>query len=246
MTEERRQATQFASRLDSIFGASLVSVLLYGSAARGEYRQGTSDLNLLVILEELGLDQLRRVAPLTKEWIAGGNPPPMMLSRSEWWGSADVFPLEYSDIRDAHVLLAGTAPFAGLSLTRANLRHQLEHELRSRKIQLREGYIANGESPENMGKLLIASVSSFMALFRAMLRLSGAQVPTDRTEQVRQIAGKAGFSPDAVLEVLRAKAAGDSFTAPLDGPVAAGYLHAVERSAAWLDSADTGEAGAPV
>lgn len=246
MTEERRQAAQFASRLESIFGSSLVSVLLYGSAARGEFRSGSSDLNILVILEELGLDQLKRMAPLTKEWIAGGNPPPMMLSRSEWWGSADVFPLEYSDIRDAHVVLSGSAPFTNLSLTRANLRHQLEHELRSRKIQLREGYIAVGDNSENMGKLLIASVSSFMALFRAMLRLSGTPVPSDRNEQVRQIAAKAGFSPDAVLEVLRAKAAGGSFAPALDGPVAGGYLHAIERSVVWLDSADTGEAGAPI
>lgn len=246
MTEERRQAAQFASRLESIFGASLVSVLLYGSAARGDYRAGSSDLNLLVILEELGLDQLRRVAPLTKEWIAGGNPPPMMLSRSEWWGSADVFPLEYTDIREAHVVLAGTAPFENLSLTRKNLRHQLEHELRSRKIQLREGYIAAGDNPENMGKLLIASVSSFMTLFRAMLRLSGSSVPADRTEQVRQIASKAGFTPDALLEVLRAKSAGGSFTVPLDGQIAADYLQSVEKAVSWLDSVDTGAAGASV
>ena len=51
---------------------------------------------------------------------------------------------------------------------------------------------------------------------------------------------------DPVIEALRAKAAGGSFTPALDGPVAAGYLHAVEKSADWLDSADTGEAGAPI
>ncbi|MEX2570359.1 MAG: nucleotidyltransferase domain-containing protein [Gemmatimonadota bacterium] len=240
MSEERKSAEEFASRLSEIYGRSLVSVVLYGSAARGEYRPGLSDINLLVILDDLRLAHLQRGAHATREWVASGNPPPMMLSAEEWWNSADVFPLEYSDIRDAHVVLVGRDPFNRTRIGREHLRLQVEHELRSKKIQLREGYLVAGESPEEIGQLLIRSLPTFLTLFRAILRLDGKPIPRDRRDLIDAAGSLAGFRPAPVVDVLHARSAEEPFVAPLDGPVAAGYLEAVERCAVWLDSGEVG------
>ncbi|HUE96679.1 MAG TPA: nucleotidyltransferase domain-containing protein [Longimicrobiaceae bacterium] len=236
MTAERLQADELAGRLRDLFGDALVAVVLYGSAARGEYRPGGSDLNLLVITHHLGIDDLRRASALTREWVGEGNPPPLMLSEGEWLGSADVFPLEYSDIRDSHVLLAGRDPFEGVRIERRYLRHQLEHELRSKKIQLREAYLAAGEVPEELGGLIVQSLSSFLTLFRGALRVAGASIPRDAAALIGEAAAQIGFGESALLAVLEARDAGDPFPVHLDDPVARGYLEAVERSADWLDA----------
>jgi hypothetical protein len=243
--EARRRAERFVERLREVYGESLRAAVLYGSAARGEYRPGISDLNLLVLLSDLAMPELRRGAELTREWAAEGNPPPLMMTEREWLGSADVFPLEYSDIRDAHVLLAGSDPFAGVRIEREHLRLQVEHELRSKKIQLREGYLVAGDSPQRLGQLLIRSLSTFLTLFRATLRLAGRPVPRAASDLVFAAASEIGFGAEPVLEVLRGRQSPEDFEASLQGSVAAGYLEAVERSVEWLDHLGRESGGSP-
>ena len=237
---ERDRASEFAKRLQDLFSDRLVSAVLYGSAARGEYKEGTSDLNILVILSELGSPELHQAGSLTREWVEKGNPPPLMMSAEEWRSSADVFPIEYTDIRDAHLLLAGREPFDGITVDREHLRLQLEHELRSKKIQLREGFLAAGDSGEARTAILIRSLSTFLTTFRAILRLSGRAVPNDAGELIASTAERVGFDPQPVQEVLTAKKAGKTGKrgkgSPVLGPQTAdGYLRAIEQSVRWLD-----------
>jgi hypothetical protein len=185
------------------------------------------------------VDQIRRAAPLTREWMKGGNPPPLMLGRAEWRSSADVFPLEYSDIREAHLLLAGQDPFVDLSIRREHLRLQVEHELRSKKIQLREGYLVGSESAEDLGQLLLRALPSFLTLFRAMLRLADQPVPREAAEQITALSRLAGFVPEPMLDVLRARAEPAAFKPPLNGALPEGFLVAVERAVSWLDQLKT-------
>jgi hypothetical protein len=235
MNDERRRAEELVGRFSEIFGEALVAAVLYGSAARGEYRAGISDLNILIVLANLELTELRRAAEPTREWVAAGNPPPLVMSETEWWSSADVFPLEYSEIRDAHVLLAGRDPFAQLSIRREHLRLQMEHELRSKKIQLREGYLVAGNAPDELGALLIQAFPTFLTFFRGILRLDSRPVPRDAADLVDAAASHVGFRGGPLLEVLKARRGGTPLEASFDGPVAAGYLEAVERTVTWLD-----------
>jgi len=237
--EARRRAERFVGRLREVYGDSLRAAVLYGSAARGEYRPGISDLNLLVLLSDLAMPELRRGAELTREWASEGNPPPLMMTEQEWLDSADVFPLEYSDIRDAHVLLAGSDPFAGVRIEREHLRLQVEHELRSKKIQLREGYLAVGAAPEQVGELLVRSLSTFLTLFRAILRLAERPVPKDAGALIDAAAAEVGFGAGPVHRVLEARTGGPPFEVPLESPIAAGYLEAVQKAADWLDRPPT-------
>jgi hypothetical protein len=122
-----------------------------------------------------------------------------------------------------------------------HLRLQLEHEFRSSKIQLREGFLAVGESPDQLGALLMRSVPTFLALFRAALRLANAPVPRASASIIKEVADRAGFKAAPVLEVIRCRDAGEMLVTSLDGPIAPGYLQAVELATAWLDSFAAGD-----
>src|SRR5262245_46721324 len=115
-----------ATRLESALGANLVSLTLYGSSARNQQVDGRSDINLLLIARDASTEGLRGAAPVLAEWIGGGETAPLIFSQDEWRASADVFPLEIEDMRDAHRVIRGTDPVSGLTTDRAQMREQLE------------------------------------------------------------------------------------------------------------------------
>jgi predicted nucleotidyltransferase len=235
MADERRRAEEFAERLRGAFGDALVSVVLYGSAARGDFREGVSNLNLLVLVRSADAATLRLGSALAREWVKAGNPPPLILDEAEWRGSADVFPIEYSDMLDAHVVVQGSDPFEGLSIEWSDLRLQCEHELKTKQIQLREHYLLAADSPPELGQLLRQSFPTFLTLFRTALRLASEEVPRPPEAVLSAAARRVGFDAAPFLEVLKARQGGGKFEPAGDGSVVEGYLDGVERATVWLD-----------
>lgn len=235
MANERERAEGFAAELARAYGTDLVGMVLYGSAARGDYAEGVSDVNLLVLLRRVDAAALRKGSPATRAWVAAGNPPPLVLGAEEWRRSADVFPIELADIRDAHVVLRGGDPFAGIEISPAHLRLQCENELKGKHIQLRERYLLSAEAPEEMGAVLKRALSTFLVLFRTVLRLADGASPSDPEAVIRRTGEVAGFDPAPLLEALRARRTGAELHPAPDAPLVVGYLEAVGRTVEWVD-----------
>ena len=104
------------TQLSAVYGHDLVGVALYGSAARGEHVAKHSDLNVIVVVQRISMEHLRKEAPVARGWREAGNPPPLTMTRAEWLGSADIFPIEYADILAHHKVLAGTLPLDGVAV----------------------------------------------------------------------------------------------------------------------------------
>lgn len=235
MSDERRRAEEFTQQLREALGDALVSVVLYGSAARGDYKEGVSNINLLVVIRAVDAAKLRLISPLARQWAEAGNPPPLLLGEKEWHGSADVFAIEYSDMLDAHVVLHGGDPFAGISIDWNDLRHQCEHELKAKQIQLREHYLLAADRPEELGALLMRSFPTFLTLFRTALRLAGEAVPRPPHEVVDAVARSVGLDAAPFHEVIRARSGGESIAPAADGTLVEGYLAGVRQATLWID-----------
>jgi predicted nucleotidyltransferase len=231
----RERARRFAGELQALYGAALASAVLYGSAARGEFRPGQSDLNVLVLLRQVTPAALLRGSELARAWVAEGNAVPLVLSAEEWRRSADVWAIELADIRDAHLVLAGADPFEGITIALEDLRLQCERELKGKQIQLRERYLLIAGQPEELGGLLVRSFSTFLVLFRTVLRLGGEGGERDAEAVVRRVADRVGFDPAPLLEIHRARAGGAGLRPEADAPVVVGYLDAVSRVVEHVD-----------
>jgi len=224
-----------ATTLDQTLGANLVSFVLYGSAARGDFVPGRSDINLLLILTDASAAALRTIGPAVHAWVKGGQPPPLIFSEPGWRSSTDVFPLEIEDMRQAHRVLRGRDPFSGLETAPADLRQELEREILGKVLQLRAEYAASGPHPKALGALLETSARSFFVLFRAVLRLRGTVPPKAPPELVQAAARVIGFDAggfDWVLARLGGRGVPD--LTQFD-PVAERYLAAIERLATFVD-----------
>ena len=90
---------QFAAFIDDLratHGSNLASVVLYGSAASGDFVKKRSDYNILIALHKIAPSDLRNAHASIREWHKLGHPVPVYFTVSELQNAADVFPRRQS------------------------------------------------------------------------------------------------------------------------------------------------------
>lgn len=167
----------FIDDLKATHGSNLASVILYGSAAVGDFVPTASDYNLLIALNEIRPKDLRDAHACMREWQRLGHPVPVYFTVAELLDAGDVFPIEFHQMEYARKVLYGKDVLANLKISDVFLRHQTEYELRSKLLQLRRLYIPASASAKNLCALMADSLVSFVALFRAVLLLHDISPP---------------------------------------------------------------------
>lgn len=175
----RRHLDQLTAALESALGEDLTGLLVHGSAARGDYREGTSDVDLVVVLADASRAPLEAIAnPLLLARYAA-RIEAMVLTAAEIPRAADVFPLLYDDIRRCHVVLAGKDPFSSLTISDRHRRLRIEQELREAQIRLRRALIDAQASNETLAGVVTRKIRQIRGPLRALLALSGVEVADD-------------------------------------------------------------------
>ncbi len=195
---------EFVGRLASALGDKLVSVVLYGSAVTGDFQEKVSDLNVLCVLKQLGLVELEQADPAVDWWMKKKQPAPVLLSIEEVTNACDAFAIEFLDIRAAYRILRGEDVIAAIEVDPAHHRHQVEHELWSRLLRLRERYLALQNDRRGVVRLMVDSLPTFATLFRHALMLGGANAPLKKRDIFQEAAARFGVSKspfDILLDV---------------------------------------------
>jgi predicted nucleotidyltransferase len=227
----------FVEDLRSTHGDNLASVVLYGSAAAGDYVQTRSDYNLLIALNRITPEDLRQAQAPIRNWQRLGHPLPVYFTVAELNGAADVFPIEFHQMEKARIVLYGFDPFASLQFSDVNLRHQTEYELRSKLIQLRRLYIQASVSVEKLAALMSDSLSSFAALFRPVLMLHGQEPPIAKPECVRATVKLLEMDNEPFEQIFALRASGETFLTEVEAnDLFAAYLEQIERVIEAVDS----------
>lgn len=222
------------AQLTQVHGASLVGVVLYGSAATHEEVAGRSDQNVLVIVETLEMGTLRTLGQTARAWQEAGNPPPLMLTRGEWLASADVFPMEYADILERHRVLAGTLPLDGVTVHMSNLRLQVEQEALGKVLRLRRAAMTAGTDVVRQRELLQSSLSAMLVIFRSVLRLHGEQPSRDSAVVIAHVATRCGIDAAPFSRVQQLRVGGAIADADVE-QVLTGYVRGAEMLVTYLD-----------
>jgi hypothetical protein len=178
--------------LQQAAAANLAGLILFGGLARGRFRPGHSDVNLVVLLRDASASALSAIAPaLRRAWRAAGVEP-FLLTPQEVRLAADVFATKFLDIQDNHIVLAGENPFAGLEVSREHLRLRIEQELRNTLLRLRRRFVGVAEDPAALTAVL-AEVARPLALqLLSLLHLAGKAIPAeDRSAAIFEAAAGA-------------------------------------------------------
>lgn len=210
----KNQFDAFIDDLRATHGNNLASVILYGSAAAGDFIAKYSDYNILIALHRITPADLRHAHASIREWHKMGHSIPVYFTVSELQNAADVFPIEFHQMEAARKVLFGSDVLADLKISDTFLRHQTEYELRSKLIRLRREYIPASESVEGLKNLMAESLASFAALFRAVLLLKGTQPPATKHEITAMTVQQLGLDGTTFERIFNIRE--DNFGASLD------------------------------
>lgn len=193
-----------------------VSLVVYGSLAKGTYREGESDVNLAVVVPEASLEALRALSGPLQAAYREARVEPFVLERSEIPRVADAFPVKLADIAAARHVIAGDDPFADVVIDREHLRLRVEQELRNHLVRLRHRAVFAGDDARALAKAIYGSASSLAIELGALLALAGHQVaPGASMRDVLRAAADAFELDRAVGDALASIKEG----APIDDPV---------------------------
>jgi predicted nucleotidyltransferase len=185
------------------YGHDLEAVALYGSAARGEYVPGKSDLNFLVVVTEPAIHNLRKAVLITEKWRPSRVAVPTVITRRYIQESLDTFPIEFLNLKRHHRTIFGPELLKGLEIPRGHLRLQLERELKSKLLYLRQGLLVAGSAREELRGLLLKTLTPFMELFNALLFLKNEELPNKQREVFARIAQLAELDQSCFADLFR-------------------------------------------
>lgn len=188
-----RALEQATAELRAAAGDRLTAVLLYGSAVRGGYVDGRSDVNLLVVLKRVDLPLLAALRRALRASSRRHRFAPVFWSDDDVRGALDVFPLEFDEILRHHRRLFGDDPLAGRTVDTRHLRHQIEYELRTKLLRLRELGLRLHDRPRELTEALgYAGTSIVYLLERTASHVGGGRLTVDADLAVRCRAVKHG------------------------------------------------------
>jgi len=231
-----KHLNELVQRLTGACVGNLVSLVLHGSAASDDFHPEFSDVNTLAVLNELSLSAMQAISPVVTWWTGLKYPSPLFFTSQELHAVADVYAIEMLDIKSRHRILHGTDLFRNLEVPMALHRVQLEHEIRTKLLLLRQHYIGFAKDQARIMHLMLDSVPNFLALFRHTLIAMGEEAPHHKRDVAARIAVRLGFDPlplQQLLQVREQKLRAEQLNVE---QVFTGYLRTIEQVAQAVDT----------
>jgi hypothetical protein len=187
------------------FGDRLEAVLLYGSAVRGDFLPGRSNVNVLLFLSSYDVSLLRQYAAVHAKWSKEQVVAPLFLTKDDLQASAFVFPLEYHDIQECHRVLWGQDPFVGFKVDHRHLAGEVLQSLRGNLVRMRQRLVEEGGREEAMTILLPLSITALLPVLRGVQRLLDRPVLSQGEALVRDLESCFEVDLGALREALSLK-----------------------------------------
>lgn len=188
--------------LKDIYGENLVSVVLYGENMDQESSYSQS---VLVIFNKLDASDLKNAIFAIKKWRKTKKPLPVVMSESEWFSSADIYPIEYTEIKNNYEILYGKNVVAPVMVSKYDLRLQCEYEIKNLLVRTRQLYLGNSDNPKFMVKTLEEISVKLIRILKAALSLFDITAPDEYSEVIQKMKQNTLFDGEIFVEILSAK-----------------------------------------
>jgi predicted nucleotidyltransferase len=193
----------FVEKLKKTYASDLVSAILYGSAASGEFSEKHSNINLLVVLKDTGLLTLSRTSELVRS-RRYRTINPVFFTEAYINTSTDTFPIEFLDMKENYSVIFGRDVLKDLRIDTRNLRFQCEQELKSKLIMIKRRYLlASGR--KELEQLLFKSLTSCIHILRNVLRLKSKEPSYLKCDVLSQTEKELSVDMTVLNEILWAK-----------------------------------------
>lgn len=192
-----KKLDNYIVELKNIFSDRLKSVFIYGSKASFDSQELNGDIDLMVILDELKGEDLKKIAKPSKDWMdkccifkKPKNPEPIFMGEKEWFNSADVYAMEYADIKENHKVVYGENLICDIPVKKEDLRFECEAQTKNLLMRFRSHYLLYADNAKELAKSIIPVTKTLNAIFKTILRLKDIEVsksPYENLNKVHQI-----------------------------------------------------------
>ena len=235
MKKPEGKLQELVTKLQAACGDELASVVLFGSAAREDFHEEFSDVNVLVVLQHLPPALFAPISTVLHWWSHEEKlRPPMIMTLEELRESADVFAIELLDIKDSHKTLFGQDVVAAIEVPMNLHRIEVEHELRTTLLRLRQHLLLSPDNEDELRAVLAKSITSVLTLFRHALITLGEKPPQAKPQLLERAGEVFGFEVAPLHSILGLRS-GKQHTENLRELYHA-YMSAIQRVAHELDA----------
>mgnify|MGYP000389151842 CR=1 FL=1 len=220
--------TRYVEQINQDWSGDLGGLILFGSAARGDFIMGRSNINLLLIVLNLSVETLQKAGKLHHQWGRHQIIAPLVMTEEELSRSRRFFPLEFLQMTHCHVLLAGHNPLGEEAIDADRLRWQCEQELMTNFLRIRQRFIEGEGRTEAIHALLLLSITAVLPVIRGILYSLNQPSKEKDKEILETLPVTLQFDPTIFLEILSIKR-GLSSPGTFEWPKAfERYLHSLE------------------
>jgi len=160
------------------FQPTIDSIYLYGSVTTKDYHPRKSDVNSLVLFDRFSFADAEKLQPIVMKGLKSRIVAPLCLSVETFLRSADTFPLEFIEMKDKGLQIAGEVNrLQELTIPREMLRAKIEEQIKGKLIRLRQIYMEQGSRGRQLLDILVDAQRQLFPVFRNMLRFFGNEEP---------------------------------------------------------------------
>lgn len=203
--ETQQLLRSYVKDVVQVYGNQLEGVLLYGSAVRGEFLPGRSNLNLLLFVSSYDVAVLKKYSGIHKRWNKEQIVVPLFLTKDDLQSASLVFPLEYLDILECHRVLWGQDPFVGFKVDTRHLASEVLQGLRGNLLRVRQRFVEGGGTEEAVTILLPLSITALLPVLRGAQRLLGRPVLSHGEPLLKDIEAQCAIDLSGLRDALLLK-----------------------------------------
>ena len=233
--EVKKKFVHYLETMLKAHGDNVLSVFIYGSAASGTYIKGISDINSAIVFRELKFPTLKKSLKIVSKGISASVSAPLFLTREYISSSLDVFPIEFMDMKENHILVYGEDILSGITVRGEHTRLFCEQQLKGKLVRIREAYLEVGLSRKGMVSLLKESLNSLIPVFRNLIRLKGEVPPADKTGIIKSLSAIFGLDGEMFLHIHRSSAKQEKIASGEEDGLTDSFISEVEKLSIAVD-----------
>lgn len=214
---------------------NLLSIYLYGSAAGKGYMPERSNLNTLILLKKIEIEALKGIASIYRKGSRFRIVAPLVLTPDYIRSSTDVFPIEFLEIKESAILLAGKDLLKDISIDLSHLREECEREIKGQLVRFRGAFLEVEGDRKGMERLVVTAISNLIFPLKNIMRLLKQEIPEGADAVIRSCCKSLNVTDTPFLEAWRIKKGGQASLEELYA-VISGYMDSLENISKKIDA----------
>lgn len=201
-TAARAPLGHFVETLKERFHRDLHCLAVYGPVLRGEFNPKLSEVNVLVVLRQLGSPELKRLVEPVQLARRELLLEPLVFSLEDLRRSTDVFALRVLECQRRYQVLAGEDLLGTLFVSSEHVRLACEMEAKRIVLRLRQLYLVRPGLRPAWQEALVDNLRPLLRILSFCLELAGRTPPNSVNELLEQAQEAIGLDEGVLRRVL--------------------------------------------